>query len=704
MIATKEQALAGPRYEGSGLKTPPLLMVALLLFWGWQCGLLLPGLLLAIIIEGSRLIRARWEFNQEDFDRVYKLTTVLFVGAFIYAFASQEGTNAVNELLENTSAATRSAALSKTTKSVMVLFQWLPMVFAPIMGAQVYGNREKMDFSRSGWLPSRLNKLREGERSLFGRGINVSYVYFGICLFSASAANEHPMYFFPAMVGFLGWGLWPHRSRRYSRWTWGAMLFVVVGLGIGACMGLNHAQRFIENLDTMLLSRFGRQTIETKVRTSIGSIGNLKLSNKIIYRLETDRQAPPEYLREASYSLFRSPLWYVGRRDFSSTQPETETSWRLLPKKASKRSVTISGLLPHGRGFLALPLGTSQLEDLPVYALETNRMGIVHVREGPGFLSFEAKYDKGASLDAPPEEEDKDIPLNEKPAVDQVAAKLELRNGQSAREVMKKLEKFFQSNFQYSTWLGREHLANSNETALGKFLLKNKKGHCEYFATATVFLLRAEGIPARYAIGYAVQEASGTEHIVRERHAHAWTLVFYDGAWHDFDTTPASWVELEASRAHSYWQGLRDGWSKIWFQFNKWRWSRNSLREYVLWGLLVVLIIILSRMFWKKRVVRLGGSKKTGRSSPVWPGKDSEFYLLEKRLAKTGLERRPAENISAWLERVGGKLPGSKGRLRELWSLHYRLRFDPAGLDPQGRSVLREGVKALIEQHKNARN
>src|SRR6185295_3483369 len=91
-----------PAHAGKALKTPPLLLSAVLVFWGWQCGLLMAGLLLAVILEGSRVIRARWEFNQDDFDRVYKLTTVLFVGAFVYAFASQEGTNAVNELLETT--------------------------------------------------------------------------------------------------------------------------------------------------------------------------------------------------------------------------------------------------------------------------------------------------------------------------------------------------------------------------------------------------------------------------------------------------------------------------------------------------------------------------------------------------------------------------------------------------------------------------
>jgi transglutaminase-like putative cysteine protease len=51
----------------------------------------------------------------------------------------------------------------------------------------------------------------------------------------------------------------------------------------------------------------------------------------------------------------------------------------------------------------------------------------------------------------------------------------------------------------------------TNETPLARFLLRTRSGHCEYFATATVLLLRQLGIPARYAVGYAVHEASGRQ-------------------------------------------------------------------------------------------------------------------------------------------------------------------------------------------------
>jgi transglutaminase-like putative cysteine protease len=680
------------------LRTPPGLMFTVLLFWGWQTNLLLMGLLLGVVIEGSRIIQSRWEFHQDDFRRIWNLCTVLFIGASVYGFASNDGAAAVTNLLEATSQANRAQALANTTKSVLVLFQWLPMVFAPIMAAQVYGNRELIDVSKFSWLARRRARSEAGTLGQFS--LNVSFPFFALSLFSASAANANFQWFFPALVGFIVWALWFHRPVRYSKLTWIGTVLLVAGCGFGASLGLSQAQRMVEGLDSLILSRFGRQNVDSKVRTSLGSIGKLQLSNKIVYRLETEGQAPPAYLREGSYNVFKSPLWYVTRRDFLSVIPESETSWRLLPNKVSRRSVTISGLLPKGRGYLPLPYGTSQLDDLPVYALETNRMGLVYVKEGPGFLSFQAKYDKGASLDGVPEQEDFEIPLAEKTTVAEIGGQLGLSTVEAPEDVLRKLQSFFINQFEYTTWLGDDTASKSGLTPLGKFLTKTKKGHCEYFATATVLLLRQAGLPARYALGYSVQEQGGKQYIVREKHAHSWALVYYGGLWHDFDTTPPSWRELGSHQEDSLWQTLSDGWSRLWFEFNRLRWTRNTLRDYVLWGLVVLLALLLTRLFWKKRVLRVSKRKSVAHSKRLWPGQDSELYVVEKKLATLGLERQPAETFSAWLKRIQVKAPELPA-LHHLVLLHYQLRFDPAGLPPQDRAALREEARQVLERVSN---
>ena len=56
-----------------------------------------------------------------------------------------------------------------------------------------------------------------------------------------------------------------------------------------------------------------------------------------------------------------------------------------------------------------------------------------------------------------------------------------------------------------------ESRAQEAATKVAEFLLKTRAGHCEHFATATTMLLRAAGVPTRYAVGYSVQEKKGDQ-------------------------------------------------------------------------------------------------------------------------------------------------------------------------------------------------
>lgn len=76
---------------------------------------------------------------------------------------------------------------------------------------------------------------------------------------------------------------------------------------------------------------------------------------------------------------------------------------------------------------------------------------------------------------------------------------------------------------------------------LDTFLFEGEAGSAVDFATATVMLARAAGLPARLATGYLPGERdllSGA-YRVRERDAHAWTEVYFqDHGWVPFDATP----------------------------------------------------------------------------------------------------------------------------------------------------------------------
>src|SRR6185436_13564186 len=125
------------------------------------------------------------------------------------------------------------------------------------------------------------------------------------------------------------------------------------------------------------------------------------------------------------------------------------------------------------------------------------------------------------------------------------------------------VRRYFAKGFTYATY---QPAAPGGRSALADFLLRTKAGHCEYYATATVLLLRAAGVPARYATGFSAQEYSGLEdaYIVRVRHAHAWASAWVDGRWVEIDTTPPSWAVIENNEA-SWWAPVSDLWA--WARF-----------------------------------------------------------------------------------------------------------------------------------------
>ncbi len=75
------------------------------------------------------------------------------------------------------------------------------------------------------------------------------------------------------------------------------------------------------------------------------------------------------------------------------------------------------------------------------------------------------------------------------------------------------------------------------------FLFEERRGHCEYFATAGALMTRALGLPSRVAYGWAGgtwYESAGL-FVFRANEAHAWTEVWLETfGWVSMDPTPQS--------------------------------------------------------------------------------------------------------------------------------------------------------------------
>ncbi|HXG35993.1 MAG TPA: transglutaminase domain-containing protein, partial [Dehalococcoidia bacterium] len=83
----------------------------------------------------------------------------------------------------------------------------------------------------------------------------------------------------------------------------------------------------------------------------------------------------------------------------------------------------------------------------------------------------------------------------------------------------------------------------AGKDAVDYFLFESKQGFFNHHASAMVVMLRSIGIPARLAVGFVIDEQSGTgspgSYIVRDKNAYAWPEVFFpDYGWIEFNPTP----------------------------------------------------------------------------------------------------------------------------------------------------------------------
>jgi hypothetical protein len=363
-------------------------------------------------------------------------------------------------------------------------------------------------------------------------------------------------------------------------------------------------------------------------------------------------------------------------------------------------ALVVSTYLQGNKGILKLPMSAIQVEELPVLTMGQNQYGTVKVEDGPGLINYRVHYGQNVAIGSPPSEADLIVPPAEKRAVQQTVAELGLQ-ADSPQLIMAGVKSYFRKNFSYSLTLSGE---SKDTTALGNFLLNSRSGHCEYFATSTVLILRALGIPARYTTGYLVHEFSDLEKafVVRQRHAHAWTLVYLNGTWHKFDTTPASWMVIEEKEARK-WGGLPDLWSWCIYTLSKYRWSerKDEAAKHLGWLLIPLLTVLAWRVYRKKRVTRAEKDGEQGEAE-ARSGVDSEFYLIAERLSDLGFVRHPGEALSHLIARVEeGQSPSiSTEPLQSILKLHYRYRFDPKGISQSERSALRSNVSVWLEEHR----
>jgi len=628
-----------------------LILLSSILAWGWFNQQWLVSGMLVFFMVVNIFTAWRWNISRQQFYRIGDLATTLIILMLIYSIFAQSD-----------------------QKSVFIILKWLPVFLAPVLLAQLFSSQDTVPL---GILFYSVRKRQSPSV------LDFKIPYAGLCLLSSGAGNYQTPIYFIIVVALFSLILWTIRSRQGSIIAWLLVISVSAIAAYWAQQGLRSLHAIVEEKAVDWLSDW--RTDPFKSSSSIGDIGELKLSDRIEFRVKATE---PLLLQQSSYDWYMEQSWYASKRAFTykemSEGKSNEDVKQLTVFQQSK-----------SESILALPYGTVDIKGLEGASIQTTELGTVKLTEAPDFIEYQVFY-TGRQL-GEASRYDLDVPQQHKNWIALIKKELKLE-GQPAKSISRAIKKYFQTNYYYTLFLG---LDTNSDTALQTFILKRKAGHCEYFAVASVFLLRSYGIPARLANGYSMDEYDPEKqmYIVRRRHAHAWAIAHIDGYWQAVDATPSEWLNIEEENADIF-QPVYDWASSLYFIYKQWRYQQTQLddndTDSLLW--ISIGIVLFLYLAWRLYLTRQQMIRKKLQSETVAlpsknSGLDSELYLIEQALSKTENARLNNESIAIWAKRVNIEA------LILITKIHYSYRFDPQGISDKQRVRLKQSVENLLEEY-----
>jgi len=268
---------------------------------------------------------------------------------------------------------------------------------------------------------------------------------------------------------------------------------------------------------------------------SPGSINRLVSSGDVAFRVQFNGKPPPRselYWRGLVLSDYDGSTW---RMDNAPSQARP----LMLASEDEALLYSYSVMLePHNQRWLYALESMIEYEGVLVL---TREMQLFSRNKIMDVMSYSLRSDTGAQnhgLFEPERRKNLALPEGFNSLTITFADKLFEESGQNSSAYINRVLRYF-SEQEFFYTLSPPLLG---ENAMDEFLFGTRRGFCEHYASAFVYLMRAAGIPARVVIGYQ----GGAMHpfddymIVRQSDAHAWAEVWLDDkGWRRVDPTAA---------------------------------------------------------------------------------------------------------------------------------------------------------------------
>jgi hypothetical protein len=495
-------------------------------------------------------------------------------------------------------------------------------------------------------------------------------------------------------------------------------------------------------------------------RVQLGRIGQIQQSNAVVMHIQIDGDPQGRYdlywrgiaLGEFDGSSWSSPRerYQLGRRiDGSFAVPAFGTGLATAYAAQSSLLVHKPSRMIHYR-VLMEPIGTNVFFLAPWGRSVSGTYRMLSADSGGAVYNLDTqhpitRYEANSDISVPSPTElraaQQDYPAQltalylRLPELDPRIPKLASQIAGSASNNYDKavqVESYLKTHFGYTLQLPQAPVKDP----LADFLFERKKGHCEYFSSSMVVMLRSLGIPSRVVNGFRSDEFNDlTEnYVVRAKDAHSWVEAYFPGyGWVHFDPTPAGsagipqgWgrVMLYLDAASSFWrewvisydsahqsvlgQEALGGSRRLWERSREWTrsryvsmldWLRHRLGQVehspgrwvgIVLGI-VALFAVLGNAGRMSRMIRAWHLRAHPDQSPelaatMW------YQRMARSLARRGLRKSTAQTPEEFIRVIGDEQ--LRQRVAEFTEAYELARFGNSTYDARRLSELYEEVES----------
>jgi len=458
----------------------------------------------------------------------------------------------------------------------------------------------------------------------------------------------------------------------------------------------------------------------------IGDLDETRREETVVLRLDPfgGESRPPVLrlkLRGAAFDTYEDDTW----------TKSGEQDWVRLPRNGHDYPITTTMVAQDTIGFevllepleppyLFVPAGTGLIRTFPV-----GKQGLVKVRKLEGNPLSMIRYDDDAKVGiryrvyltdigrrhVVPQLQTSADPAAAPPPTDRY---LQLPPGTEglallARELAgegtpaaraRNLAANLKEQYGYADRIAPGDEVGDGATPIDRFLFSRRNGTCEHFSTALTLMLRAEGIPARMATGFASADWNpiGEYYAVRARSAHAWSEALIDDEWVVLDATPPNpraGPRSEPSTFALLLDAIRMRWHRnvvgydissqmeVVEQLRK-LWSKPtggvgwpSIPRWAIWAAVGgVLVIAIAIVLIRRRLGRPRLRERERRPPSRSAVEATALYqLLERRLDRLGLARPATRTPEEHAAAVGRLDQSVAAPTRLITDRYHQVRF-----------------------------